>query len=67
MEIAVQIRKAARPVGRPRVYVSSQLILTLRQQGLSFRQIAGVTGFGYGTVRRAYHQLEPRQAAGQQS
>lgn len=58
MEIVSAKRKAPRPVGRPRVYVSPLLILNLRQQGLSFRQIAAVTGFGYGTVRRAYHNIE---------
>jgi transposase len=66
MEIAFPVEKATRPVGRPRVHVSSQLILNLRNQGLSFRQIATDTGFGYGTVRRAFHRIEPAQAAGQQ-
>lgn len=65
MEIGSPARRAARPVGRPRVYVSSQLILKLRDQGLSFRQIASVTGFGYGTVRRAFHKMDLPQASGQ--
>lgn len=43
-----------RASGRPRRYVSGERIHELRRQGLSFRQIARKTGFGYGTVRRAY-------------
>jgi hypothetical protein len=43
-----------RPVGRPRRNVPAETLLDLRQRGLSFRQIAEQTGFGYGTVRRAY-------------
>lgn len=30
------------------------LVYRLRSEGLSFRQIARKTGFGYGSVRRAY-------------
>lgn len=66
MQTVSVMRKAPRPVGRPRVYVSPQLILNLRNQGLSFRQIAAVTGFGYGTVRRALQRLEVPKTAGQQ-
>ena len=40
--------------GRPRRYVSPERVRELRMQGLSFRQIASRTGFGYGTVRRAF-------------
>ena len=40
--------------GRPRRDVSTERIRELRTQGLSFRQIANRTGFGYGTVRRAF-------------
>ncbi len=42
-----------RPVGRPRRYIAPEHVQELRSQGLSFRQIARKTGFGYGTVRRA--------------
>lgn len=41
-----------RPVGRPRVYVPSQLIRHLKTQGLSLRQIAAITGYSYGSIRR---------------
>lgn len=47
-----------RPVGRPRIYISSQLIATLKEQGLSYRQIALVTGYSYGSIRRAMQQYE---------
>ena len=43
-----------RRVGRPARYAPPQLIRDLRRQGLSFREIAQQTGFGYGTVRRAF-------------
>lgn len=46
-----------RPVGRPRIHVPPQLIWHLRNQGLSLRQIAAVTGYGYGSVRRALLSL----------
>jgi hypothetical protein len=42
-----------RPVGRPRRYIAPEHVQDLRSQGLSLRQIARKTGFGYGTVRRA--------------
>ena len=35
------------------------MIRDLHSQGYSFREIARVTGLGYGTVRRAYHGLAP--------
>jgi len=41
-----------RTLGRPGRTASR--IKALRDSGLSFREIARVTGFGYGTVRRAY-------------
>jgi transposase len=53
-----------RPVGRPSIYVSAQLIRHLKSQGLSFRQISTITGHSYGTVRRAVNKLE---AAGPRS
>jgi hypothetical protein len=46
--------KARSLVGRPRRYIAPERIRELRSQGLSFRAIARNTGFGYGTVRRAY-------------
>ena len=47
-----------RPVGRPRIDIPPQLIRHLRNQGLSLRQIAAVTGYGYGSVRRALLSLQ---------
>jgi len=46
--------RTAHPVGRPRVFVSSNQIAELRRQGISWRKIAGRLGAGVGTVRRAY-------------
>ena len=51
--------RAGKAAGRRRREVSPDLIQELRRQGLSFRQIARHTGFGYGTVRRAYWASEP--------
>lgn len=48
------ILRSKRPVGRPSRDASPQQIRELRSQGRSFREIARETGFGYGTVRRAY-------------
>ncbi len=47
-----------RKVGRPRIYVPPELIQCLREKGLSFRKIAEMTGFGYGSVRRVWNKLE---------
>jgi hypothetical protein len=44
-------------VGRPRRYIAPEHVRELRRQGLSFREIARSTGFGYGTVPRAYSAL----------
>lgn len=52
-----------RKVGRPQVYVPLELIQRLREQGLSFRRISQLTGFGYGSVRRAWKRI----AGGQQA
>jgi hypothetical protein len=46
--------RAKRPVGRPSREASPQQIRELRSLGRSFREIARETGYGYGTVRRAY-------------
>lgn len=55
-------RTSGRGVGRPKVYVPTDLILRLKQKGFSLRQIATVTGFGYGSVRRALaSQQEPNE------
>jgi DNA invertase Pin-like site-specific DNA recombinase len=45
-------------VGRPRRFVPPEQIRELRRKGLSFRQIARKTGFGYGSVRRAFGMAE---------
>ena len=46
---------AKRKAGRPRIHVPPELIQYLREKGLSFRNISMLTGFGYGSVRRAWH------------
>jgi DNA invertase Pin-like site-specific DNA recombinase len=46
--------EAKRRVGRPSRDACPQQIRELRSMGRSFREIARETGFGYGTVRRAY-------------
>jgi len=53
-----RLARARRAAGRPRSKVPPDLILELRRQGLSFREIARHTGCGYGTVRRAYWASE---------
>jgi hypothetical protein len=50
----VDLPASKRRVGRPPRYAPSELISDLRRKGLSFREIARQTGFGYGTVRRAF-------------
>ena len=55
------MQEAARDLkkrGRPRCNAAPDQIRELREQGLSFRAIARRTGFGYGTVRRAYWASE---------
>jgi len=47
------------PVGRPRIYVPPELIRHLKNQGLSLRQISAITGYSYGSLRRALKNLEP--------
>ncbi len=42
-----------RRVGRPSRHASPERVRELRNQGYSYRKIARVTGYGYGTVRRA--------------
>ncbi len=44
-----------RPAGRPRVPVDPNEVVRLRQQRLSWRQIAQKLHAGATTVRRAYH------------
>ena len=46
-----------RRVGRPPRHVEPELVQRLRSSGMSFREIARQTGFGYGTVRRAYQGI----------
>ena len=52
-----------RKVGRPQVNVSLELIQRLREEGLSFRRISQLTGFGYGSVRRAWKKIAAAQKA----
>jgi len=43
--------------GRRTRFVCVSVIRSLHRQGYSFREIASVTGAGYGTVRRAFHDI----------
>ncbi len=52
---------SGRPVGRPRVPVNRDKAMRLRQQGLSWREIAGKLGAGTTTVRRACNAAMPCQ------
>jgi DNA invertase Pin-like site-specific DNA recombinase len=47
--------KSGRPIGRPRVVCRRDLIVQLRQQGLSWRQIARQARTSVASVRRIYH------------
>jgi len=51
-----QVSSISRPAGRPPRHLEPELVRELRSLGLSFRQIASRTGFGYGTVRRAFQK-----------
>jgi DNA invertase Pin-like site-specific DNA recombinase len=46
--------KSGKPIGRPRAVFDREVIVELRNNGLSWRQIAAATGLGCGTVRRAH-------------
>lgn len=48
-----------RLVGRPPCGASPERIRALRSRGWSFREIARATGYGYGTVRRAFWGIGP--------
>ena len=58
-----QIRRLS--VGRPRRFVPPEQIRELRRKGLSFRQIARTTGFGYGSVRRAFQMAVASGGSGE--
>jgi hypothetical protein len=53
-EVLTHEARAKRSVGRPRRPVPADRVHELRRQGLSFREIARQTGYGYGSVRRAF-------------
>jgi len=55
--------RPSRRRGRPARYVCVELIREMHLQGHSFREIAQVTGIGYGTVRRAFAGRAPVGAA----
>jgi hypothetical protein len=50
----VQKGEKRKGAGRPQRHVPEDQIRALRDQGLSFREIARKTGYGCGSVRRAY-------------
>ena len=53
-EVLTNETRLKRSVGRPRRPVPADWVRELRRQGLSFREIARETGYGYGSVRRAF-------------
>jgi DNA invertase Pin-like site-specific DNA recombinase len=50
-------RKQGRSLGRPRVDVNPHYVVALRNDGLSWNEIADKLGVGRGTVCRAYESL----------
>ena len=48
--------KSGKSVGRPKVIFRRDQVVELRQQGLSWNQIARQAGVGITTVRRAYSE-----------
>jgi DNA invertase Pin-like site-specific DNA recombinase len=51
---AGQAREAGKKIGRPRVVVRGDKVVKLREQGVSWREIARGMGVGVGTIRRAH-------------
>lgn len=49
-------RGEGKQIGRPRVEVSYEVIVQLREAGLPWSKIARQTGAGAGTVRRAFQR-----------
>ncbi len=62
--MANHLPNSKRPVGRPSVQASPELVRALRNVGLSYRRIAQETGYSYGTVRRAYRKNSSRSKHG---
>ena len=46
-----------KPSGRPTIIFRRADVVTLRNEGLSWQQIARRLGVSVGTVRRVYHEL----------
>jgi DNA invertase Pin-like site-specific DNA recombinase len=55
--------KSDRPNGRPRAIFRRDMVEKLREEGLSWQEIARQVGASVGTVRREYRQGIARQAA----
>ncbi|MBZ5677658.1 MAG: recombinase family protein [Acidobacteriia bacterium] len=55
--------KSGQPVGRPKAVFNRDEVVKLRQEGLSWREIARKLRVGAATVRRAYKELVASQAA----
>jgi DNA invertase Pin-like site-specific DNA recombinase len=49
--------RSGRPIGRPRAVFSRDQVQALRDQGLSWQEIARRTGTSVGSVRRAYRTV----------
>ena len=52
MEVPDLPKKTGKPIGRPRVNVSKELVLYVRSKGLSLNQVAMNLGIGKATVYR---------------
>ena len=55
--------KSGQPVGRPKAVFDRHEVVKLRQEGLSWRQIASKLRIGGATARRAYKEWLAAQAA----
>lgn len=55
--------KSGQPVGRPKAVFDRDEVVKLRQEGLSWRQIASKLRVGGATVRRAYKEWKASQTA----
>ena len=53
-ERRTQSRMERKPIGRPRLVFNHELVIALREEGLSWTQIARRTGVSVGSARRAY-------------
>src|SRR6201993_1117919 len=53
--------RSGKPIGRPRAIFRHDQVFELRNQDVSWRQIAKVCGVGVTTIRRAYHTMKAKR------